>query len=111
MFANLHCDVLALVVAYDMYHECAAETLVRYSISITNEDKFKILDLHDFFAMATSAGLSYNIKDDYKYPRDEKMRKNTRVSKTRRNTTSIEKIMGYWYKMKKERCINSKEGD
>ena len=108
--AKLHSDALALVVAYDMYHECATEALARDSFSITNEDKFKVLDFHDFRSMAASKGLAYNIKD-CKYPGDEKMRKNTRVAKTRRNTTSIKKGMGYWCKMKKDRFLNGKERD
>ena len=76
-----------------MYHECATEALARDAFSITNEDKFKVLDFHDFRSMAASKGLAYNIKD-CKYPGDEKMRKNTRVAKTRRNTTSIKKRNG-----------------
>ena len=108
--AKLHCDALALVVAYDMYHECATEALARDAFSITNEDKFKVLDFNDLCSMAASKILTYNI-DGCKYPGDEKMRKNTRVAKTRRNTTSIKKGMGYWCKMKKERFLNGKEGD
>ena len=61
--AKLHSDALALVVAYDMYHECATEALARDAFSITNEDKFKVLDFHDFRSMTASKGLAYDIKD------------------------------------------------
>ena len=37
---KLHCDALALVMAYDMYIECATEDEPRNYFGISKEDKF-----------------------------------------------------------------------
>ena len=83
---KLHCDALALVMAYDMYIECATEEEPRKYFSISKEDKLEVLDFHDFRTRVAQGGLQYNVTN-CKYPGDEKMRNNTRLSKKRRSST------------------------
>ena len=49
-------------------------------------DKFEVLDFHDFRTRVAQGGLKYNVTD-CKYPGNEKMRNNTRLSKKRRSSS------------------------
>jgi hypothetical protein len=70
--AKLHGDALAVVVAYDMYCEYAKEAAAREAFGITDDEKFEILDFHQFRDRLSTQGLQYSPLDT-KYPGDAKM--------------------------------------
>ena len=53
---KLHCDALCVVTAYDFYLECATESLAREAFDITDDEKFKVLDFHDFRSNTAARG-------------------------------------------------------
>ena len=70
--AKLHGDALAVVVAYDMYQECAKESVAHAVFGITDNDTFDILDFHQFCNHLSMQGLEYSPVDT-RYPGDAKM--------------------------------------
>ena len=70
---KLHCDALALVMAYDMHIECATEEDPRECFGMCNEDKLDIINFHDFRTRVALTGLNHDATN-CKYPGDNKMR-------------------------------------
>jgi hypothetical protein len=82
---KLHGDAMSVVVAYDMYREMATETAARQAFDIGDDEKFKVLDFHDFRDRLAKQGLVYSVLD-CRYPGDNNMRANTRKTIAKRKT-------------------------
>jgi hypothetical protein len=87
--AKLHGDAMAVVVAYDMYCECTKEAAAREAFGITDDDKFEILDFHQFRDRLSTQGLQYSPLNT-KYPGDAKMRSVTQQKKRKRVVSDVD---------------------
>ena len=76
---------MSVVVAYDMYREMATETAARQAFDIGDDEKFKVLDFHDFRDRLAKQGLVYSLLD-CRYPGNNNMRANTRKTIAKRKT-------------------------
>lgn len=59
--AKLHADALAIVIAYDLYRECATEQHATQAFGICNDDELVVLDFHTFRDRLGSQGLNYSV--------------------------------------------------
>jgi hypothetical protein len=80
--AKNHPLLLAVVVAYGMYKECASEPLARAAFGFEPDDEpFQLLSFHDFRDKLSAQGLFYSPVEQC-YPGDLAMRAVTRLSMT-----------------------------
>jgi hypothetical protein len=81
--AKLHADALAIVIAYDLYRECATEQRARQAFGIRDNDECVLMDFHTFRDCLGTQGLTYSVID-CKYPGDSYMRAVTKMPKNKR---------------------------
>jgi hypothetical protein len=80
--AKNHGLLLAVVVAYGMYKECASEPLARAAFGFEPDDEpFQLLSFHDFRDKLSAQGLAYSPLQQ-RYPGDLAMRAVTRLLMT-----------------------------
>ena len=80
--AKLHADALAVVIAYNLYRECATEQRARQAFGIRNDDEIVVLDFHTYSDCLRSQGLTNSVVK-CQYPGDSFMRAVTKMPKNK----------------------------